>query len=98
MSLLSTIKTEAMKSFWTRLGLFLCKPAFEPLRAKLDFTEYGGVPLLGINGVCIICHGRSDSKAIKNAIKVAITLSKNKITEHIVSEVEKTNTLMANIV
>lgn len=98
MSLLSTIKTEAMKGFWTRLGLFLCRPAFEPLRAKLDFTEYGGVPLLGVNGICIICHGRSDSKAIKNAIKVAITLSKNKINEHIISEVEKTDTLIANIV
>ena len=97
MSLLSTIKAEAMKSFWTKLGLLLCKPAFGTLRAKMDFTEYGGVPLLGVNGVCIICHGRSDSKAIKNAIRVALQLSENKINEHIVSELEKVNALTANV-
>lgn len=88
---LSTIKAEAMKSFWTKLGLFLCKPAFAPLKAKMDFTEYGGAPLLGVNGVCIVCHGRSDSKAIYNAIRVALQLSKNKVNEHIVSELEKAN-------
>ncbi|MCF6156436.1 MAG: phosphate acyltransferase PlsX [Candidatus Brocadia sp.] len=97
MSLLSTIKAEAMKSFWTKLGLFLCKPAFGPLRAKMDFTEYGGVPLLGVNGVCIICHGRSDSKAIQNAVRVALQLSKNKVNEHIVSELEKANAPVASV-
>lgn len=97
MSLLSAIKAEAMKSFWTKLGLFLCKQAFGPLRAKMDFTEYGGVPLLGVNGVCIICHGRSDSKAIQNAVRVALQLSKNKVNEHIVSELEKANAPAANV-
>lgn len=97
MSLLSTIKAEAMKRFLTKLGLWLCKPTFEVLRAKMDFTEYGGVPLLGVNGVCIIGHGRSDSKAIQNAIRVALQLSKNKVNEHIVSELEKTNALTVNI-
>ena len=87
--ILSTIKAEAMKSFWSKLGLFLCKPAIAPLKAKTDFAEYGGAPLLGVNGVCIICHGRSDSKAILNAIRVALQLSKNKVNEHIVSELEK---------
>lgn len=98
MSLLSTIKTEALKSFWTKLGLWLCKPAFEPLKAKMDFAEYGGAPLLGVNGICIICHGRSDSKAIQNAIKVALKLSKYKVNEHIVSEFEKINMLTAHVV
>ena len=97
MSLLSTVKTEAMKSFWMKLGLWLCKPAFEALRAKMDFSEYGGVPLLGVNGICIICHGRSDSKAIQNAIRVALQLSKYKINEHIVSELEKTDALAATV-
>ncbi len=89
--LLSTIKAEAMKSFWSKLGLFLCKPAIAPLKAKMDFAEYGGAPLLGVNGVCIICHGRSDSRAIFNAIRVALQLSKNKVNEHIISELEKFN-------
>ncbi|MCF6157784.1 MAG: phosphate acyltransferase PlsX [wastewater metagenome] len=97
MGLLSTIKAEAKKSFWAKLGLLLCRSAFEPLKAKVDFAEYGGVPLLGVNGICIICHGRSDSKAIQNAIKVALTLAKNNINEHIISEVEKTSVLSANV-
>jgi Fatty acid/phospholipid biosynthesis enzyme len=95
--LLSTIKAEAMKGFWSKLGLFLCKPAFAPLKAKMDFTEYGGAPLLGVNGVCIICHGRSDSKAIYNAIKVALQLSKNKVNDHIVAELEKANVPAASV-
>ncbi len=94
-SFLSTIKAGAMKSFWSKIGLLLCKPTFEELRAKMDFSEYGGVPLLGVNGICIICHGRSDSKAIKNAIRVALQLSKNNVNEHIVSELEKTEAFAA---
>ena len=97
MNFLSTVKAGAMKSFWTKLGLWLCKPTFEALRAKMDFSEYGGVPLLGVNGICIICHGRSDSKAIQNAIRVALQLSKNNVNEHIVSELEKINTLAATV-
>lgn len=97
LNFLSTIKAGAMKSFWSKMGLWLCKPTFEALRAKMDFSEYGGVPLLGVNGVCIICHGRSDSKAIKNAIRVALQLSKNNVNEHIVAELEKTNALAATV-
>lgn len=97
MSLLSTIKSEAMKTLWSKLGLWLCRPSFEVLRAKMDFAEYGGAPLLGVNGVCIICHGRSDSRAIRNAVRVALQLSKNKINEHIISGLEKYNTLAVNV-
>jgi glycerol-3-phosphate acyltransferase PlsX len=97
MSLLSTIKSEAMKTLWSKLGLWLCRPSFEVLRAKMDFAEYGGAPLLGVNGVCIICHGRSDSRAIRNAVRVALQLSRNKINEHIISGLEKYNTLAVNV-
>ena len=79
-SLLSTIKDEAMKGFWTKVGLWLCKPPFMVLKNKMDFAEYGGAPLLGVNGVCIICHGRSDSVAIYNAIRVALQISKTRLT------------------
>lgn len=95
-SLLSTIKSEAMKSFRSKIGLYLCKPAFETLRAKMDFAEYGGVPLLGVNGSCIISHGRSDSRAIRNAIGVAFRLTQNKVNEQIISELEKTDALTAS--
>ena len=52
-------------------GALLARPAFRALKAKLDYREYGGGPLLGVNGVVIIAHGRSDAYAIRNAIRVA---------------------------
>ena len=56
---------------------------------KIDYSEYGGAPLLGVNGIVIICHGRSKAKAITNAIKVAHYLAKNKMNEHIIEELRK---------
>jgi phosphate acyltransferase len=53
-------------------GALLATPGFNRLRRQLDYEEYGGVPILGINGVSIISHGRSKAKAIKNAIRVAV--------------------------
>lgn len=50
--------------------------AFKALRKRIDYSEYGGAPLLGVNGNAVICHGRSDANAIKNAIKEAIRLAK----------------------
>ena len=96
MCLLSTIKTEAMKGFWSKVGMWLCKPPFSALKTKMDFAEYGGAPLLGVNGVCIICHGRSDSRAIYNAIRMALQVSKTKVNEHIVSALEKANASPVN--
>ena len=51
---------------------------------KYDFNEYGGAPLLGVSGICIICHGASDFRAIKNAVKVAVDFSKHQINQRIV--------------
>ena len=55
----------------------------EEMKRQLDYEEYGGAPLLGINGACIICHGRSSSKAIRNAIILARTFAQNRVNEHI---------------
>jgi glycerol-3-phosphate acyltransferase PlsX len=54
-----------------RLGALLMVDALRDMRRRLDYAEYGGVPLLGVNGVVIICHGRSHAQAIKNAIRIA---------------------------
>lgn len=54
-----------------KLGLLFLKPSFLRFKKELDYAEYGGAPLLGVNGVVIIGHGRSNAKAIKNAIRVA---------------------------
>lgn len=66
-----TVREELEKNPMRRVGSALARPAFRALRRKMDYTEYGGAPLLGVNGGCIICHGRSSNVAIKNAIRVA---------------------------
>lgn len=90
-SLLTAFALEAKNSTLTKLGAWFCKSVFKQLRSKMDYTEYGGVPLLGIDGICIIAHGRSDSKAIQNAIREAIQFGKYEVNNHISSELEKTN-------
>jgi glycerol-3-phosphate acyltransferase PlsX len=51
--------------------LLLAAKAIKGFQSRVDYDEYGGAPLLGVNGVSVICHGRSSAKAIKNAIRVA---------------------------
>lgn len=72
----------------TKFGALLTLPAFKTLKKKVDPTEYGGAPLLGVDGRVIICHGVSNDKAIKNAIKVACYYIDNKVNQHIVEELE----------
>lgn len=67
----------------TKLASLLVLPALKPLKRKLDYAEYGGAPLLGVNGGFVICHGSSKAKAIKNAIRVAKEFSEKKVVEHI---------------
>ena len=75
------------KSFISKIGAFLMLPALKKFKKKADFAEYGGAPLLGTKGTCIITHGRADGKAIKNALKVASEFEKrhfnNKLKENI---------------
>jgi phosphate acyltransferase len=65
------------------------KPVMKRIYQKHDWQEYGGAPLLGVNGYCLICHGRSDSKAIKNAIRVGKQLAASGINEKIIAEIKE---------
>jgi len=65
------LKQELTSKFMTKIGALLAKPAFSALKKKMDPSEVGGAPLLGIDGIVIVGHGRSDSIALVNAIKVA---------------------------
>ncbi len=65
------LKQHILSTFWGRLGALMLKPGLMGFKKKLDYSEYGGAPLLGVNGVVIIGHGRSNAHAIKNAIRVA---------------------------
>ncbi len=71
---------ELLSSTWsTRIGYLLSRRAFVTFKKRLDYTEYGGAPLLGVRGIVIICHGRSNAKAIKSAIRVAAESSTHAI-------------------
>lgn len=82
---------EAIKNsgFIAKLGALAVYPALKTLKKRLDFTEYGGAPLLGVNGSFIICHGSSKAKAIKNAIRVADELVVQDVVGHIRKSIEE---------
>ena len=86
-SLSALLKRELGESFITRIGALFSKSALMAMKREMDYTEYGGAPLLGIDGICIICHGSSTSKAIKNAIKVAAEFIDHKVNQHIVESI-----------
>jgi len=69
-----------------KIGYVLAKNAFTDFKKRVDYSEYGGAPLLGVRGVCIICHGRSNANAIKNAIRVAKEFSLGNLNQRIEAE------------
>ncbi len=77
------LKKEILKSWISKLGYLFVRGAFNRFKKIVDYAEYGGCPLLGINGVGIICHGGSNVKAIKNAIRFAHEYAKSGVTEHV---------------
>ena len=83
------IKREMLRSPLRKLGAMLAKPAFKAVQARASYEEYGGSPLLGINGTCIIAHGGSSSLAVKNALRVAVETVSHRINPHIEKEIAK---------
>jgi glycerol-3-phosphate acyltransferase PlsX len=71
------------KSIFRKAGFLLMRPAFRAMKNRMDYAEYGGAPLLGINGISIISHGRSSDRAIKNAIRVAVEYARSDVNRHI---------------
>lgn len=81
---------ESLEATITRkIGYVLSRTAFKEFKKRVDYSEYGGAPLLGVKGVCIITHGRSNGNAIKNAIRVAAEFAEGKINEQIEAELAK---------
>jgi len=75
--------------FSEKLGALLLKPTLAGLRRVVDYAEYGGAPLLGVDGVGIVAHGRSNPKAIKNALRAALQTAEGQVREEIVSRMEQ---------
>ena len=65
------LRDELSRTFSTRVGYLLSRRAFRRFRKRVDYSEYGGAPLLGVDGLCIIGHGRSSAKAVRNAVAMA---------------------------
>jgi glycerol-3-phosphate acyltransferase PlsX len=82
------IKEELTRDLRSKVGAALAVPAFGRFRKRVDYTEMGGAPLLGIDGAAIICHGASPVKAIKNAVRVAAEWAKAGLNEHIKAALE----------
>jgi glycerol-3-phosphate acyltransferase PlsX len=79
---------EIKRSYIAKIGALLIKRAWEKFRSRIDYAEYGGAPLLGINGIGIIAHGGSSPRAIKNAIRVAYKFSQTEINQAIIQGLE----------
>src|SRR5215471_18030432 len=85
----SMLKQELQKTLSAKVGAIFAQNAFRQFKHRLDYSEYGGAPLLGIKGITIVCHGRSNSNAIKNAIRVAGEFCRHGVNEVIESEFTK---------
>jgi glycerol-3-phosphate acyltransferase PlsX len=78
---------ELSSTFGTRVGYLLSRQAFRRFRKRLDAAEYGGAPLVGLNGLCVIGHGRSSAKAVRNAVAMAARLVEEGFVEKLSREV-----------
>jgi glycerol-3-phosphate acyltransferase PlsX len=78
-------------------GAFLAQEAFRAIKKRINYEEYGGSPLLGVNGICIIAHGASTPLAIKNALRVAAESIEQQVNPHIIEEVSRYNETHASL-
>jgi phosphate acyltransferase len=89
------LKKAIKSSVASQIGYALSKSAFDSFRKRTDYSEYGGAPLLGVRGITIIGHGRSNATAIKNAIRVAAELCRSRVNEKIEQELTAASAVAA---
>ncbi len=85
------LRDEIVKSLPAKLGYLLARKAFQSFKKRVDYAEIGGAPLLGIDGIGIICHGKSSSQAIKNGVLVAAKMAKGNINRDILASLSASN-------
>ncbi|MBI4161702.1 MAG: phosphate--acyl-ACP acyltransferase, partial [Acidobacteria bacterium] len=85
--ILEFLVREARGSLRSRIGFLLARPTFRRFRRRIDYAEYGGVPLLGIRGCVVVCHGRSSPRAIQNAARVVADFVRSRVIERIQEEI-----------
>lgn len=89
-SLYKTLKEEINRSWMAKIGIVMAIKALMRFKKRIDYAEYGGAPLLGVNGVSIICHGSSTAMAVKNGVRVAMESVDNHLVEAIVDSIAQT--------
>jgi glycerol-3-phosphate acyltransferase PlsX len=87
--ILSQLKEKFTRDLRSKLGSLALLPALREVKRSLDYEEYGGALLLGVNGVVIVGHGSSRAKAVRNSIKVAVEMVQEKTVEKIAKEMER---------
>jgi phosphate acyltransferase len=83
------LKHELARTPMRKLGALLARESFRSIRDKTNYEEYGGSPLLGVDGICIIAHGSSTPLAVKNALRVAAESIEQQVNPHIVEEIRR---------
>ncbi len=96
-AVLKLLRDELSRNLKAKLGALLSQQSFKRLKKRLDYSEYGGAPLLGLRGVSIICHGRSSSNAIKNAIRVAKEFAENQVNAKLEAELSQIGRVVKGI-
>ena len=92
------LREEIKRTLQASVGFLLSKSAFRRFKQRIDYTEYGGAPLLGVKGCVIICHGRSSAKAIKNAIRFASEFARQGLAEKIQAQIAELHAREARMV
>jgi phosphate acyltransferase len=91
------LKHELTRTPMRRVGALLARDAFNTIRGKTNYEEYGGSPLLGVDGICIIAHGASTPLAVKNALRVAAESIEQQVNPHIVEEIRRYHEATASL-
>lgn len=91
LEMFTDLKAALKRSLWSKLGALLARSALKAMAGKYDYAEYGGALLLGVNGVCIVAHGKSDARAAARAIMVGAQNVQSRVQERMVESFEKLN-------
>jgi glycerol-3-phosphate acyltransferase PlsX len=94
-TVMGLLKDTVKESALAKVGLLFLYPSLRRLRHKLDYSSYGGALLLGVRGIAVVCHGRSNAKAIANAIRVADRAARNRVVDAIAGSCEQMCSLAA---
>lgn len=89
LSMTEILRSSLTSSFIRKIGAWLCKSGLKEMKQSIDYAEYGGAPLMGVNGNCFIAHGSSCRKAIKNGIRLCAEFAEQKVNDHLLEELDK---------